>query len=44
MGNDTPQPMDTFESWLLRCVAQAVEAGDVAETHADGVTGQPRCG
>jgi len=29
MGNDTPQPMDTFESWLLHRVAQAVEAGDV---------------
>jgi len=29
MGSDSSDPMDTFESWLLRRVAQAVEAGEV---------------
>ncbi len=30
MGNEIPEPMDGFESWLLRRVAQAVEAGKVS--------------
>ena len=30
MENDPPAPMETFERWLLRCVAQAVEAGNVS--------------
>ncbi len=30
MGDESkPGPLETFESWLLRLVAQAVEAGDV---------------
>lgn len=30
MAGDVPEPLEGFESWLLRRVAQAVEAGDVA--------------
>ena len=30
MGSDSSDPMDTFESWLLRRVAEAVEAGEVS--------------
>ncbi len=30
MGNDTPAPIETVECWLLRRVAQAVEAGEVS--------------
>ncbi len=30
MGSNEPEPMVTFETWLLRRVAQAVEAGEVA--------------
>ncbi len=29
MTRPAPDPMDTFETWLLRRVAQAVEAGEV---------------
>jgi len=29
VGSDSSEPMDAFEFWLLRRVAQAVEAGDV---------------
>ncbi len=29
MGNETLEPIEAFESWLLRRVAQAVEAGEV---------------
>ncbi len=29
MGSEPPKPIEAFETWLLRCVAQAVEAGEV---------------
>lgn len=29
MGGEPLEPMESFEAWLLRRVAQAVEAGDV---------------
>ncbi len=29
MDGDMPEPLEGFEPWLLRRVAQAVEAGDV---------------
>lgn len=29
MGAEPPEPMEGFEAWLLRRVAQAVEAGEV---------------
>ena len=29
MANEQPDPMDSFETWLLRRVAHAVEAGEV---------------
>ncbi len=29
MGNEIPEPVKSFESWLLRRVAQAVEASEV---------------
>ena len=32
MGSEFSEPMDAFESWLLRRVAQAVEAGEVPAT------------
>jgi hypothetical protein len=30
VGNDTPAPIEPFETWLLRRVAKAVEAGEVS--------------
>ncbi len=30
MAADTPEPLEGFETWLLRRVAQAVEAGEVS--------------
>ena len=30
MGSDEPNTIDSFESWLLHRVAQAVEAGEVS--------------
>ncbi len=30
MAGDTPESLEDFESWLLRRVAQAVEAGEVS--------------
>ncbi len=35
MAGDTPEPLEDFETWLLRRVAQAVESGEV---HADLLT------
>jgi hypothetical protein len=29
VANEQPDPMDSFETWLLRRVAHAVEAGEV---------------
>lgn len=29
MGNEIPEPMESFETWLFSRVAQAVEAGEV---------------
>lgn len=31
MESDIPDPKEAFETWLLRRMAQAVEAGDVSE-------------
>lgn len=30
MAADTPEPLEGFQPWLLRRVAQAVEAGEVS--------------
>jgi len=30
VGSEAPGPMESFETWFLRRVTQAVEAGDVA--------------
>jgi hypothetical protein len=30
VAGDTPEPVEGFETWLLRRVAQAVEAGEVS--------------
>lgn len=47
MSRDRPDSMDTFEPWLLRRVAQAVEAGEVpagflTELHAELAAAQAR--
>ncbi len=30
MASEPPEPLESFETWLLRRVAQAVEAGEVS--------------